>query len=192
MDIICIRVPGRTVPLLYPHIDDDPFIGIVVGIEDKRFKRRRFIPSRRRNRFYHQFEYIVNIEIGFCRNTRSILSRQADYLLDLPGYPIGIGARQIDFVDNREHLQIVLDGKVGVGKGLRLDALGSVHHQQRSLAGSKGAGNFIVKIDMPRGIDEVECIAFSVIRPVFKGNRSRFNGDASLPLKFHIVEHLFG
>ena len=62
------------------------------------------------------------------------LAVEADDLLDLPPRLVGLRARQIDLVDDRNDLEVVLDREVGVGERLRLDALRRVDEQQRALA----------------------------------------------------------
>ncbi len=44
-------------------------------------------------------------------------------------------------------------GKIGVGKGLCLNALGCINHQKCALTGGKTTGYLIVKVHMTRGID---------------------------------------
>ena len=52
---------------------------------------------------------------------------------------LGLGAGQVDLVDDRDDLELVLERQVGVGDGLRLDALRGVHHQERALAGGQAS-----------------------------------------------------
>ena len=47
---------------------------------------------------------------------------------------VRLRARQVDLVDDRDDLEVVLDREVGVGQRLRLDALRGVDQQQRALA----------------------------------------------------------
>ena len=62
---------------------------------------------------------------------------QADDVRDLPPDFLGLGAGQVDLVDDRDDLEVVLDSQVGVGERLRFDALRCVHEQQRALARGK-------------------------------------------------------
>ena len=48
---------------------------------------------------------------------------EADDLLDLAARLFRLRARQVDLVDDRDNLEVVLDGEVGVGERLRFDAL---------------------------------------------------------------------
>ena len=58
---------------------------------------------------------------------------EADDVLDLALGFVRLRARQVDLVDDRDDLEVVLDREVGVGQRLRLDALRRVHQQQRAL-----------------------------------------------------------
>ena len=56
-------------------------------------------------------------------------------MLDLHRDVVRPRVRQVDLVDDGDELQVVLDGEVGVGDGLRFDALGGVNHEQGAFAG---------------------------------------------------------
>ena len=47
---------------------------------------------------------------------------------------VRLRAWQVDLVDDRNDLEVVLDGEVRVGERLRFDALRGVHQQQRAFA----------------------------------------------------------
>ena len=53
---------------------------------------------------------------------------------------VRLGGRQVDLVQHRHDLVVVVDGLVDVGQGLGLDALAGVHHQDRALAGGQASG----------------------------------------------------
>ena len=65
---------------------------------------------------------------------------EADDLFDLPPALLDLRAGQIDLVDDRDDLEVAVDGEVGVGQRLRLDALRGVDEQQRALAGAPASG----------------------------------------------------
>ena len=115
---------------------------------------------------------------------------QAKVFLDLQGNPLGVGGGEIDLVDDRDYLQVVLHGQVKIGQGLGLDALGRVHEQQRPFAGGQGPGDLVAEIDVARGVDEVEDVVLAVLGPVRKADRLAFDGDAPLPLDIHAVQEL--
>ena len=134
----------------------------------------------------------MNIDAVFGGDFRGILGGDADDVLHLGLDFRGAGRGQVDFVDHRQHFQPCVNGKVGIGKGLGLHALGGVHHQHRTFACSQGTGHFVVKVHMARGVDQVQGIGFPVVSGVVQGNGGCLDGDAPLPLQFHRVQQLLG
>ena len=67
-----------------------------------------------------------------------VVGGDADDLLDLATHQLGVGIGEVDLVDDRDHLEVVVDRLVHVGERLRLDALGRVDDEQRALARREG------------------------------------------------------
>jgi len=65
---------------------------------------------------------------------RHVVHRDCQRLLDLAATRRHIRARQIDFVDDGDDVELMVEGEVGVGDGLRLDALRGIDEQERALA----------------------------------------------------------
>ena len=103
---------------------------------------------------------------------------------------VRIGRRQIDLVDHRDDGQVVLDGHVDVGQGLRLHALRGVHHQQRPLARRQRARHLVVEVHVAGRIDQVQLVGLPVLRLVRQAHRRGLDGDAALALEVHVVEEL--
>ena len=91
-------------------------------------------------------------------------------MLDLLANALGLGRRQIDFVDYRNNFEIVVQRQISIGQRLRFHALRRVHHQQRAFAGLQAARNFVGEIDVAGRIDQVELIQ--------SGRRRRGNSAA--------------
>jgi len=83
----------------------------------------------------------------------------------------------------------VFNGHVKVGYCLSLYPLGGVNHQQRSLAGSNGARHLIGKIDMPRGVNQVEIIIPPLMHIRHLDSVALY-GDPPLTLEIHIIKYL--
>ncbi len=64
---------------------------------------------------------------------------EPDDLLDLLPDALGVGGGEVDLVDDRHDLMVVLDGLIDVGQRLRLDALRRVDDQQRAFARGEAA-----------------------------------------------------
>jgi hypothetical protein len=90
---------------------------------------------------------------------------EADDLLDLPPRLLGLRARQVDLVDDRDDLEVVVDGQVGVGQRLRLDALRGVDQQQRALAGRQRPRDLVAEVHVPGRVDQVEDVRPGRRRP---------------------------
>src|SRR5699024_9990283 len=114
----------------------------------------------------------------------------ADDVLDLLLDPVGVGGGQVDFVEHRANIQIVVQGQIGVGQSLGLHALGGVHHQHRTLTGGRRAGDLIVEVHVARGVNEVEAVGLPIVGGVVHAHGTGLDGDAALPLQVHVVQQL--
>ena len=109
-------------------------------------------------RAHDRLEDLVDADAFFGRGQDAVFAGQADDALDLFAHDFGLGAGQIDLVDDRDDLEVVLDGQVDVGQRLRLDALGRVDHQQRALAGRQRARHLVGEVDVAGRVDQVELV----------------------------------
>ena len=83
---------------------------------------------------------------------------EPDHILDLLADALGLGGRQVDLVEDRDDLVIVVDRLIDIGERLRLDALARIDHQQRAFAGRQAADHLIGEVDMAWRVDQVELI----------------------------------
>ena len=171
--------------------DDDAAVRVEPGIENQRAQRRiaaslwaaapgaRCAPESRARR----------CPAWRCTSTASRASSPM-IGFDLLANALRFGGRQVDLVDDRNDFQVVMQRQVGVGEGLRLHALGGVHHQQRAFAGLQAARNFVGKIDVAGGVDEVQLVHLAVVGAIVEAHRVGFDGDAALALQVHGIEDL--
>ena len=68
-------------------------------------------------------EHGLDVDALLGRDLRRVHGRDADDVLDLGLGALGVGGGQVDLVDDRQDLEIVLERQVGVGERLRLHAL---------------------------------------------------------------------
>ena len=115
---------------------------------------------------------------------------EADDLFDLSAHFVGLRARQVDLVDDRDDLEVVLDGQVRVRERLRFDALRRVHEQQGALTGRQRPRDFVRKIHVAGRIDEIEDVVLAVVGPIGQADGVGLDRDAALALEVHAVEHL--
>ena len=90
------------------------------------------------------------------------LGGNRENFLELLLHRANVGIRQIDLVDHRDDGQALFVREMHVGDRLRLNALGGIHDQQGAFARRQAARNFVGEIDVPRRIEQVEPVFFSV------------------------------
>ena len=183
-----LALPDRAVD--HPDQDDDAEIRIVPAVDEHRLQGRIDVPARRRDPRDDRLQHVRDPDPGLRRGQHRVVRGQADDILDLALHLLGVGRGQIDLVDHRHDLMVVLDRLVDVGERLRFHALGRIDHQQRALAGGEAAADLIGEIDMARRVHQVEHIILPVRRPVIEPDRLRLDGNPALLLELHIVEHL--
>ena len=132
----------------------------------------------------------VDAEAGLGRDQDRVGGVEPDHVLDLLLDLVGLGRRQVDLVEDRHDLVVVVERLVDVGERLRLDALRGVDDQQRTLAGGEAAVDLVGEIDVAGGVDQVEDVVLAVARMVVQAHGLRLDGDAALALDIHGIEHL--
>ncbi len=85
---------------------------------------------------------------------------------------------------------VVVDRLIDVRKRLRFHTLGGINHQQGAFHRSKRARNFIGKVHVTWGINQVQRVLFTVICLVDQANGLSLNGNAALLLDIHGIENL--
>ena len=121
---------------------------------------------------------------------RRVQRGQADDVLNLMLHPPRVGGGQVDFIEHRADLQVVVQGQIGIGQRLGLHPLGGVHHQHRPLAGGQGAAHLVPEVHVAGGVDEVELIPLAVIGVVVEAHRPGLDGDAPLLFQLHVIQNL--
>ena len=136
------------------------------------------------------FQNFFNIQSCLGRNSRCIVCLKSDHILNLVDNALRICTWEIDLVNDRKHIQVMIQCQINIRQRLRLDTLCCIYDQNRPITGSKTSGNLIVKIDMPWCIDQVKNIFFSIISLINDSYSLRLDRDTSLSLKLHIIQHL--
>ena len=132
----------------HSDIYDNPFVAVVKAVKNECGQRGVFVSCRRGDIINNRFQNGLHVDIHFGGYLRCILCGYADYIFDFVYTSCGIGSRQVDFIDNRHKLQIVVNGNVCIGKSLCLYTLRGIDNEHGTLTGSKRAGNLIVEIHM--------------------------------------------
>ena len=173
----------------HAHVRDRAAVLVVHRVEHHRLQHGLRIARRRRHAFEHGLEH------GFAIQAR--LRAAADHLVGIDGQRVldfffdfvDAGVDEVDLVDHRNDRQVVLHRGVGVGHRLRLDALKRIDQQHGPFAAHERPRNLVVKIDVPRRIDQVELVLLPVVR-VLHRNGMGLDRDAALALQRHVVEQL--
>ena len=139
---------------------------------------------------HYGLKHILYPDAVFGRNERRILSLDPYHILDLFYHPLRLRTGKIDLVDHREYVQIMIECQVDIGKCLCLYSLGCVYNKYRAVACGKRSAHLVVKVHMTGGVDEVKDILLTILCFIDRADSLGFDGDPSLPLKIHIVEHL--
>ncbi len=139
---------------------------------------------------HDRFQHFGHVEPGLRRDENRVRGVEPDHVLDLLLHLVGLGGRQIDLVEHRHDLVVVVDRLVDVGERLRLDALAGVDHEQRALAGGERAVDLVGEIDVAGRVDQIEHVVLAVAGAVIQPHRLRLDGDAALALDVHRIEHL--
>jgi hypothetical protein len=162
---------------------------VVRRVEDQGPRRRRAVAFGRRHPLDDRVEHRGDALAGLGRDPQNVVGLVAEQLGDVLGHLVGIGGRQVDLVEHRDDLEVVLDRQVGVRQGLGLESLRGVDDQDRALAGGQGARDLVGEVDVPRGVDEVELVLLALVLPE-DADRLGLDGDAALALELHRVEQL--
>ena len=164
------------------HADerDDAAVLVVRGVEDERPRRGLGLALRRRDALDDRVEHRLDALARLRRDAQHALGALADELRDLRGGAVRVGLRQVDLVDDRDDLEVVLDREVGVGEGLRLDALRGVDDEQRALAGLQRARDLVREVDVAGRVDQVELVAAPE-----DAHRLGLDRDPALALELH-------
>jgi len=129
--------------------------------------------------------------VSHLRGTGNGLERiQPQVFVDLLARTIHIRRGEVDLVDHRHDLQVVLQRQVQVRDGLCLDTLGGVDDEQSPFARHQRAAHLVGKIDVAGRVDQVELVRLTVPGLVVERHRIALDRDAPLALDIHRVEDL--
>ena len=130
------------------------------------------------------------IQSCLSRNQWCILRIDSDHIFNLFFYTFRLCAWQIDLVDDRHNIQIMVECQIDIRKCLCLNSLCRINDKNRSIAGCQASGYLIVEIDMSRCVDQVENILFPVICLIYGTDCLCLDRDPTFSLQIHVVENL--
>ena len=124
---------------------------VVVGVEDQALQGRVGVADRRRDAIADGVEQLAaRPRPVLAEMPQDLVGGHAEHPLDLVRVAVGVGGGQVDLVEGGDDLLVVLEGLVGVGQRLGLDALGGVDEQHHPLAGGQAAAHLVAEVDVAR------------------------------------------
>src|SRR5690606_21949357 len=96
-------------------------------VEDQGAQGSIHFPGRRGDALDDCREDLLDPDPGFGAGGDDIFRITAQQVHDIVGNFFRIGTREVHLVQHGDDLQVVVEGEVEVGNGLRLNALGGVH-----------------------------------------------------------------
>ena len=108
--------------------------------------------ARRWNFFYNCLQYVIDPDPIFCGNQRCVLGFNSNHILNLVFNPFRICTWQIDLVDHRKNLEIMIQCQIYICQCLRFNSLSRIHHKNCPVAGRKASADLIIEIHMSRRI----------------------------------------
>ena len=171
-------------------VGDDTAVGIVEGIENGSAEKSVGIFFRRRDEFDDGFENVFDPDSLFGRGGDAVVAGDGEDVFELLATAGDVGGGEVDFIENGDDGEFLLQGEVDVGHGLGFYALSSIDDEDGAFARGEGAGDFVGEVDVSGGVEEVELVGFAVPGFEGKGDGVGFNGDTLFPFEIHRVEVL--
>src|SRR5690606_15894100 len=167
-------------------------VGVVPGVDQHGLQRSVDVALGRGQTRDDGLQHVLDADAGLGRAHDGVGGVDADDVLDLRPHPVRLGGGQVDLVQDRNDLVVVVYGLINVGQRLGLDPLRGVHHQDRAFTGRQRARHLIGEVDVARRIHQVQDVVLPVLGLVVQAHGLRLDGDAALFLDVHVVEHLLG
>ena len=164
VDIILIFSRGRDLAVDHANVGDHTAVGVVDRVEDHRPRRGIRITRRCGHLTHHVVEQFRDAVASLPRYPQHVTRLAADDVSDLAGVAVRVGRGQVDLVEHRDDVQVAVQRQVEVGQRLRLDALGGVDQQHRTLAGLERTGHLVGEVDVTGRVDQVQDVTSYVRR----------------------------
>ena len=180
---------GQT-PVHHAHQHDHAHIGVVPAVDDHGAQRAVGLALGRRNAGDHSFEDFVDAHAGLGAARNRVGGVNADDVFNLELGVLGIGLRQIHFVEHGHDGHTEVECGVAVGHRLRFHALTGIHDEQRAFARRQRAADFIREVHVAGRVDQIEVVNLAVSGLVTQRSGLRLDGYPTLFLQIHGVQNL--
>ena len=160
------------------HRGDRAAVAVVVRVEDERAQRRVGVAFGGRHGLHDALEELVDAEPFLGAHEEDVVGVGADQVVELLLAALGLGAGQIDLVQDGYDLEPRVEGEEEIGERLRLDPLARVDDEDRSFARGEGARDFVGEVDVSRRVDEIELVVAAVLGVVGHADGVELDRDA--------------
>ena len=168
---------------------DDATVGIVNGVKDEGLERLAGIALGGRDFIDNLVEYLFHVEARLGGNAWDLVRVVAEQVTNELCHVIGLCTRKVYFVQNRDDREVVFNRKVEVRKRLGFDALACIHHEDCTFACGEGTADFVSEVHVPRRIDHVQNVFFTVFF-VDHADGVSLDGNAAFAFQIHVVQEL--
>ena len=168
------------------EVSDDTAEGVEDRVKDQALQRSFGIALRSRDALDDCTEDVIDTQARLTAGTNDLLTLAAKELDDLILDLFGHSAWQVDLIDDRYDLEVMLESHIEIRNRLCLNTLSCVDDKQCAFACSDRAGDFVGEVHVPWGINQIEYVVLT-IELVVHLDGVALNGDPALALEIHII-----
>ena len=143
----------KNLPVADPDIRHHSLVAVVLGVEDQRAEGSVAFTRWRGNALDNGIQQSRHARAGLSRHEEKLLSLETERLHHLLGNALRLRSVEIDLVNHRNDLKVILKGQVHVRQGLRLDALRGVYDEQSALARGQAPRHLVGEVDVAGRVD---------------------------------------
>ena len=171
------------------EIGNDATEGIEDRVENKSLERAILAASGCRDALHHGLEDFFHAHACLTAGTDDVLMLASDEVNNLVLHLFRHGIGHVTLVDDGNDFQVMVDGHIEVGDGLRLNPLRGIHHKERALTGSDAATHLVAEIHVSRCVNKVQDIFITLVC-IFHLDGVALDGDSTFLLQVHVIQHL--
>ncbi len=197
-DLVRLTAPGGELDLRarldravdYAHARNRAAVFVVVRVEDQRAEGRVGVSARRRHALDNRLEERVDADAFLGADEEDVVRIGADEIVHLLLAALGLGAGQVDLVEDRDDLEARVECEEEIRQRLRLDALRRVDDEDGAFARRQRARDLVGEVHVAGRVDQVELELLAALGGVTHPHGVELDGDAALTLEVERVEDL--